>query len=348
MAIIKSKKLQRGDTIAIVSPSWGGPSVFPHIYELGIKALENIGFKIKEFPSARKDADFLDNNPKFRAKDINNAFRDKKVKAIFASIGGNDSVRILPYLDLENIQKNPKIIIGYSDTSILLTYLNQKIGFVTLNGPSIMAGFSQWDLLGEKFQKHIKTILFSNPETYDYKPYNFYCDGYLDWSDKINTGKTKPMSKNSGWNWLQGNSKVQGELFGGCIEVLEFMKSTKFWPNNNFWNGKILFFETSDDKPSPEQVKYILRNYGMQGVFDKISAILVGRARDYSEKEKEKLDNNILKIVKKEFGNENLPIITNMDFGHTDPQWILPLGIKAEIDCHKKKFKLIEKIFKDE
>ena len=65
---IKSKKLQKGDTIAIVSPLWGGPSVFPHIYESGMKVLEKLGFKIKEFPSARKDADFLDNNPKFRAE----------------------------------------------------------------------------------------------------------------------------------------------------------------------------------------------------------------------------------------------------------------------------------------
>ena len=155
------------------------------------------------------------------------------------------------------------------------------------------------------------------------------------------------MSKNKGWDILQGSSKIQGELFGGCIEVLEFMKGTKFWPNDDFWNGKILFLETSEDKPTPEQVKWMLRNYGMQGILNKISALLIGRPRDYSEEEKKSLNENILKIVNTEFKNSSLPIITNMDFGHTDPQWILPLGIKAEIDCHKKEFKLIEKIFED-
>ena len=195
--------------------------------------------------------------------------------------------------------------------------------------------------------KSCKTILFENPETYAYKPYDSYHEGYLDWSDKSNVGKVNPSSENSGWNWLQGNSIVQGELFGGCIEVLEFMKSTKFWPNDDFWNGKILFLETSEDKPSPEQVKWMLRNYGMQGVFDKISALIIGRARDYSDEEKKELDEIVIKIVKTEFKNNTLPIITNMDFGHTDPQWILPLGTKAEIDCHKKEFKLIEKIFND-
>lgn len=344
--IIKPKKLKKGDTIAILSPSWGGPSVFPHIYESGIKTLKKLGFKIKEYPSARKDADFLSNNPEFRAKDINAAFADKEVKAIFASIGGDDSIRILPFLDLEIIKKNPKIILGYSDTTTLNSYLNQ-LGLVTLNGPCVMAGFSQWNSLEKSFQGHIQTILFENPRSYEYKPYKFYSNGYLDWSDKSNIGRIKERIKNSGWQWLQGDSKVQGELFGGCIEVLEFMKSTKFWPDENFWNNKILFLETSEEKPTPQQVMYMLRNYGIQGIFNKISALIIGRPRDYSDKEKEELNRNILKIVKTEFKNENLPIITNMDFGHTDPQWILPLGIKAEIDCHNKTFKLIEKIFED-
>ena len=343
---IKPKKLQKGDTIAIISPSWGGPSVFPHIYESGIKTLENLGLKIKEYPSARKDADYTYTNPEFCAKDINDAFADPEVKAIFTSIGGDDSIRILPYINTEIVKNNPKIFLGYSDTTTMNCYFNQS-GLVTLNGPSIMAGFSQWDSLGKDFQEHIKKILFENPESYTYEEYDEFCQGYLDWGDKNNVGKTKPMIENKGWNWLQGGTKIQGELFGGCIEVFEFMKSTEFWPDKNFWKGKILFFETSEEKPSPEQVKWMLRNYGVQGVFDKISALLIGRPRDYSDKEKKELDKTIVKIVKTEFKNESLPIITNMDFGHTDPQWILPLGIKAEIDCHNKEFKLIEKIFED-
>ncbi len=344
--IIKPKKLKKGDTVAIVSPSWGGPNIFPHIYEAGIKALEDIGLKIKEFPSARKDADYLYKNPEFRAKDINNAFADKEVKAIFASIGGDDSVRILPYLDTEIIKKNPKIIMGYSDNTTLLTYFNQ-LGLVTLNGPTIMGGFAQWQNQDSKFREHIKTILFENPETYVFKPYNFYHNGYLDWSNKNNVGKLNPAIKNSGWNWLQGDSIVQGELFGGNIEVLEFLKGTEFWPNKEYWNNKILFFETSEEKPSPEQVKWMLRNYGMQGVFNKASALLFGRAKEYSSEETKQLNDYVVKIVRDEFGNKTMPIITNMDFGHTDPQWIMPLGIKAEINCEKKEFKLVEKIFED-
>lgn len=344
MKKIKPNKLKKGDTIAIISPSWGGPSVFSHVYESGIEVLKSFGLEIKEYPSARKDANFLYNNPKFRANDINDAFSDPEVKAIIASIGGDDSVRILPFLNLDLIKNNPKIIMGYSDTTTINSYLNLA-GLITLNGPCVMAGFSQWNSLPVDFQNHIKEILFENPENYQYKPFDIYSNGYQDWNDISNVGKINDPIKNSGWNWIQGEGIIQGELFGGCIEVFEMMKNTKFWPADDFWNGKILFLETSEDKPTPNMVKCFLRNYGMQGVFDKISALIIGRPRDYSQEERAQLDEIILKVVKTEFKNEKMPIATNMDFGHTDPQWILPLGIKAEIDCENKTFKLLEKPF---
>ncbi|MFT4310836.1 MAG: LD-carboxypeptidase [Candidatus Woesearchaeota archaeon] len=103
--MIKPKALKKGDTIAIISPSWGGPSVFPHIYQKGIETLKQLGFNIQEYPSATKDADFLYHHPQYRAKDINDACAKPHIKAIFTTIGGNDCIRILPYLDT-NIIKN--------------------------------------------------------------------------------------------------------------------------------------------------------------------------------------------------------------------------------------------------
>ena len=344
MEKIKSRKLKKGDTIAVVSPSWGGPHIFPHVYELGINTLKDLGLKIKEYPSARKDPQFLYHNPQFRADDVNRAFADREVDAIITSIGGDDSVRILPFLDLDIITNNPKIFLGFSDTTTINSYLNQ-VGLVTLNGPAIMAGFAQWNFLPIDYQEQIKEMLFENPSKYEYRPFDVYSNGYVNWNDVTNSGKVGEKIKSGGWNWLQGECVVHGELFGGCIEVLEMMKNTKFWPAQDFWKGKILFFETSEDKPSPDQVKFLLRNYGMQGIFNKIEALIIGRSRGYSDDEKIALDKNILDVIRIECNNERLPIVTNMDFGHTDPQWILPLGIRAEIDCVKKSFKLLEKPF---
>lgn len=337
----RPKKLKQGDAVAIISPSWGGPSIFPHIYQSGLKVLQEWGLKIKEFPTARMDAAFLRANPQVRAKDINDAFADPEVKAIFASVGGDDSVRILPFIDKRIVMNNPKILMGYSDTSTLHIFLNlQRI--VSFYGPSIMAGFSQMESLPEGFKSHVREILFEPKENYEYKPYGKYCDGYPDWANKDNLGKVNPMKSDDGWHWLQGDTKVQGELFGGCIEVLEMVKATDFWPSREFWKGKILFLETSEEKPSIHYIDHVLRNYGMLGIFDQISGFIFSRARDYSDEEKKELEEKIVSIVAREFGKPNVPIVANFDVGHTDPQLVLPLGVKAEIDRISKRFRLIE------
>lgn len=348
MSIIKVPKIKIGDIIAIISPSWGGPSIYPGVYENGIKYIQSLGFKTKEYPSARADVKFLHDNPEVRAEDLNKAFADPNVKAIITTIGGNDCVRLLPYLDKEIAIKNPKFLMGYSDTTILTTFYNFN-GIVTFNGPSVMAGFSQAENLGDQYKFHLKNFILGNLnfKNYIYPKFPFYTEGYPDWNILENIGKTKETKETDDYHWLQGKGSVEGQLFGGCMEVLEFIKGTSFWSPNDFWQKKILFLETSEDKPGINQVKYMLRNYGIQGVFNQISALIFGRARNYSFDEKRLLDEAIIDIVKNEFGNDKLTIVTNMDFGHTDPQIILPLGIKAKLDNSKKEFCLIESPFQN-
>jgi len=156
-------------------------------------------------------------------------------------------------------------------------------------------------------------------------------------------GKTKPLKKTDGWHWLQGAGLVQGNIFGGCIEVLEMMKATCYWPDAEFWKGKIFFLETSEWKPSIHYIDHALRNYGMLGVFDQISALIFSRTRDYSDSEKKELEEKIISVVGGEFNKKDLPIIANFDVGHTDPQLVLPLGVKMAIDCELKKVSLVEK-----
>jgi muramoyltetrapeptide carboxypeptidase LdcA involved in peptidoglycan recycling len=185
-------------------------------------------------------------------------------------------------------------------------------------------------------------LLTENTTGYTYPKFEFYSDGYKDWGNQNNLGQVNTPQVSDNWRVLQGTAKVEGELFGGCIEVLEFMKSTEFWPNSEFWNGKILFFETSEEKPTPDVVKRMLRNYGSQGIFSKVNGLLFGRARSYSEAEKKDLDSAIISVVKDEFENSELPIISNMNFGHTDPQFILPLGVKAELNPKESSLVLLE------
>ncbi len=337
----RSKKLEQGDSVAVISPSWGGPSVFPHVYENGLAILREWGLVVKEFPTARMDAGFLRAHPEVRAKDVNDAFADPDVKAIFTSIGGDDSVRILPFLDKDLVANNPKILVGYSDTTTLHVFLNLA-GNVSVYSPSIMSGFSQMKALPDAFGAHVRKMLFDPKERLEYRPYEAYCEGYPNWSDSSTVGMVNAMKPNDGWHWIQGSGMARGELFGGCLEVLDMMKGTDFWPTREFWNGKILFLETSEQRPTVTHVGDVLRNYGMLGVFDQIVGLIFSRARDFSDEEKELLEKKILSVVAGEFGRADLRIVANFDVGHTDPQLVVPLGVSAEIDCEQKTVALVE------
>jgi muramoyltetrapeptide carboxypeptidase LdcA involved in peptidoglycan recycling len=343
MKTVKPKKLSKGDTVGVVSLSWGGPSVYPKVYKKGIEYIQDVlGLKVKEYPTALADADYLYHHPEVRATDLNNAFADNEVKAIFSTIGGDDSLRLLPYLDPQIALENPKILMGFSDTTISNVFYNCH-GLVTFNGPSVMAGLAQANNLGQDYQKHIRDMLFGENllKGYKYPKFSKFADGYADWKNLENSNKIKGWQNTTGTRWVQGG-ETTGTLFGGCVEVLEFLKGTKYWPGNDFWEGKILFLETSEDKPTITQLKYFLRNYGLMGVYDKVSAVIFGRARDYSEEEKKELDEMIEKVICEEFGNKKITIVTNMDFGHTDPQIILPLGIEAKLDSDQNTLSLLE------
>ncbi len=334
-------RLKEGDTVGIITPSWGGPHAFPRVYDLGIKNLEEVfDLRVKEFRTTRAHNRYLRAHPQARANDVNEAFSDPEIKAIIASVGGSDSIRILPYLDLDAIRSHPKIIMGFSDTTTILTWLNQQ-NLVTFYGPSVMAGFSQIRNLPLRETEHIREVLFSGKQV-DYFAFRSWSEGYPEWKDDENLGKLNPSQAGRGWRWLQGEKKVVGRLFGGCFEVLEMMKGTRFWPGEGFWKGKILFLETSENVPGIEQVLCGLRSYGMLGALSSISALLIARMRGYPKPDKRKLERAVLHVVAEEFSRSDLPIIANMDFGHTDPQLILPLGGKVEVGPSERKISLIE------
>lgn len=330
--------LKPGDCIAVVTPSWAGPNAFPDIYELGLKNIsELLELKIVEMESARFDSETLSKHPEIRAGDIHMAFADPNIKGIIASIGGEDSIRILPFLDLKSILSRPKLFMGYSDTTTLLSWLSLN-GLPTFHGPSVMAGWAQIRQFGPDYLNHVKEILFARaPAPYAYRPFSVWSEGYPNWGDRKTLGHVTRLSPNSdSWHWLQGSGIAEGSLWGGSMEVLEMMKGTRFWPAPNFWTGKILLLETSEMVPDVDFVRFWLRNYGIQDVFSEISAILVGRARGYTPEQKLELDATLRSVVADEFGQKALPIVTNMDFGHTDPQLILPLGAPYRIDCTAK------------
>jgi muramoyltetrapeptide carboxypeptidase LdcA involved in peptidoglycan recycling len=342
--MIKPQKLRPGDTVATVSLSWGGPGAMPHRYEAGKKQLqEEFGLNIVEMPHTLSEPDWLHRNPQARADDLMTAFSDTTIAGIFSTIGGNDSIRLLPYLDLEVIRSNPKVFIGYSDTTIahLACF---KAGLVTFYGPSIMAGFAEnMGMFPYMIESVRKTLFHAGPIGIIASNTNGWTAEMLDWANPANQIQKRKIRPSTGWRFLQGQGVQRGHLIGGCFEVLDWLRGTDFWPEADAWQDAILFLETSEEAPSPEVVKYGLRTYAAFGILQKLSGILFGRPGGQISQEKhEEYDKALLQVVAEETGMDDLPIIAGMDFGHTDPMFVLPYGIQAEIDCDAQQFAIIE------
>lgn len=288
-AAVRPRRLTPGDTVAVLSPSWGGPAVFPHVFERGLAELRSWGLEIRELPTTRATPERLAADPRARADDVNAAFRDPSIRAIFTSIGGDDSIRLLPHLDGPTIAANPKILMGYSDTTTLLAAV-RRLGSVTFHGPSVMAGISQMGSLPDAYRAHVRQMLFEPAAGHEYVPYGGFVEGYPDWRDPAQVGLANAIQPDDGWHVVQGGGAVRGELFGGCLEVLDWLRGTSAWPADGDWTGRLLFTEPSEEIPTATQVTRMLRSFGVLGIFDRIAGILVGRARDHTPGQKAALE----------------------------------------------------------
>ncbi|KAA0965695.1 LD-carboxypeptidase [Sporosarcina sp. ANT_H38] len=338
--LIKPNKLQPGDKIATVSPSWGGAGDLElrWRYDQGVKRVESIfGLEVVPMPNSLKGSNYLYDNPEARAEDLMTAFKDKEIKGIFANIGGEDSIRLLPYIDFDIIRKNPKIFMGYSDVTITHLFCH-KAGISSFYGPAILTDFAENVEMNSYTVEMLKRILFSDEVIGEIKSAKSWTSERLEWH-KRNMNRRRTMQKNGGYEVLQGKGVIQGKLIGGCIEVLEFAKGTEIWPKQKYWKDCIIFFETSEEKPEPNQIKYWLRNYAAQGILQMANGIIFGKPQDekYYESYKE-----VIRQVMKEYGLERLPILYNLNFGHTEPKFVLPYGSMAEINCDKGTFSILE------
>lgn len=346
--MIKPAKLNKGDTVATVSLSWGGASELPHRYQAGKRQFQDtFGVNVIEMHNTLKPAKWLQENPQARADDLHEALTNPNVKAIISNIGGSDSIRLLPYIDFDLIQKNPKIFLGFSDSTIT-HFMFYKAGVTSFYGTSLLVGFSENGGMHDYVIEDIKRTLFSSKPVGQIQPSTAWTSEWLEWENPELATKKRMMTQSRGWRWLNGQSKQQGkavgkvtgELLGGCIEVLEFMKDTALWVQPADWQGKILFIETSEDQPSPTFFRYWLRNYVASGIIGRIRGIIVGRPED--NKFWREYDEVLLDVICNEAGLSHLPIITGMDFGHSSPTFTLPLGVKAQIDCDNQTFSIIE------
>lgn len=342
--MVKPPRLHPGDRVAAISLSWGGPAAIPHRYEAGKAQLQSeFGIEVVETPHALRDDTWLQRNPQARAHDLMEALADPSIQGVISTIGGDDSIRLLPYIDLEVIRAHPKVFLGYSDTTVTHMACFQA-GLVSFYGPAIMAGFGENGGMFPYMVDAVRRTLFSAEPIGTVEPNRAgWTVEHLEWADPANQSRRRKLEPSEGWRYLQGTGKRRGHLVGGCLEVLDWLRGTDVWPEPERWQDAILFLETSEGAPPPTAVLRFLRTLAAMGVLRRLSGILFGRPGGPVPPERfAEYDAALLDIVAAEEGLTDLPIVTRMDFGHTDPMMVVPYGVEAEIDCAAERFAIVE------
>ena len=339
----KPKRLQRGDKVAFVSLSRGmlGHPRFIHRYETAKLRLErDYGLEVIPMPHALADGDFLYCHPEARAKDLMDAFRDPSIRAVFCAIGGDDTIRLLPYIDFDVLRDNPKIFTGYSDSTVN-HFMMHKAGLVSYYGLAVMTTLSEYVAVNEYTRTSMEQILF-DPRPSLAIPCSSFCSYETDkvWWNEANRNTPTPRFPNTGYEILQGSGTAEGELLGGCMDVFLQLFGTSLWPSPEEWRGKLLLLETSEWDMDPLLFTWILRNLAAQGLFRVLSGILVGKPA-YREKE-DAYKAALLQVIGKEAGCPDLPILWNVNAGHAYPTGVFPLGLRYRIDCEARQLRLLE------
>ncbi len=291
----KPKQLQPGDTVGIVSPSFGAAGLFPHRLELGVRQLEALGFHVRTAPNACNVRGYVSDTPERRAADIHAMFLDPEVKAIIAAIGGDHSNQLLPLLDFDLIAAHPKIFCGYSDNTVLHLAFHTAADLVTFYGPSLITEFAEYPHMHAYTERYFCKAVCQAQPVGQVLPAEEWTEEFQDWEQKHDLERPREMLPSPGWTWLKPGL-AEGPLLGGCIESLQHLRGTRFWPD---WQGAIFFFETSEEKPTPEDVDGILMDYENMGVFDQIAGMLVGRPLGYTAAEKRRLNEVVLERTHK-------------------------------------------------
>lgn len=339
----KPKRLYPGDKVAIVSLSRGmlGEEKFIHKYYLAKERLENdYGLQVIAMPNALEGIDYLYRHPEARAQDLMDAFRDPEVKAVFNAIGGDDTIRLLPYIDFSVLRSNPKIFTGFSDTTTN-HFMMYKAGLVSYYGLSVMGDIAEYVEMNEYTRAAMENTLFHPTAPLGIPCSGFYSDDTAKiWWKEENMQLRRPRFPNTGYALLQGSGKVSGPLLGGCIDVFPEIVGTAVWPGLDEWRGKLLLLETSEDDPGPVVLSWYLRNLAAQGIFDVIHGIIVGKPA--MPDKYEAYQDIYRQVVGFEAKRPDLPILYNVNVGHAYPIGLFGIGLEYEIDCQKKTLTLLE------
>ncbi len=310
------RKLRPGDGVRVITParSLAMHWISEELKQIAIKRFAELGLNLSFADHVMEIDEFNSSSVESRLSDLHDAFKDKSVQLIISVIGGFNSNQLLQYLDYNLIKKNPKILCGYSDISALTNTIYAKTGLVTYSGPHFFSFGAKkgFDYTLEYFKK----CLFSS-EPFEINPSN-------EWSDDrwANDQVNRNFVKNDGF-WILNEGEAKGKIIGGNQCTFNLLQGTEFIPDIR---NTILFLE-DDQEAHVSTIDRDLQSIIHQKGFEKVQGIVFGRFQPATKMTKDLL----MKIVKSKKELIGIPIIGNVDFGHTNPMITFPIGGEAEL-----------------
>lgn len=266
----KPPRLHRGDKVATVSLSWGAAGS-PDIrwrYELGKRRMETLfGLQVVEMPHTLAPERYVSEHPEKRAEDLMAAFADDSIRAIFGVIGGNDSIRMLPYLDFELIRSHPKILTGYSDGTVS-DFICMKAGLRSFYGAHVLNDFGEPGQMPLYTVRQVETLLFSGQTVGRVDACNMTSEHGPAWSERLQPQR-RCYVPDTGYAPLQGGV-ARGTLIGGCFEVFPDFYQNVLLPPREAFQGSILFYEVCGC-PDGETYAARMKKMAEHGFFDGIA-----------------------------------------------------------------------------
>jgi muramoyltetrapeptide carboxypeptidase len=332
--MIIPNKLQIWDTIWIISPSAWLCSIFPHRVNAWVKMLEKIWFKVKFAKNSKENLGYVSTTIQERVDDIHEMFLDKDVNAIICSIWWNHSNQLLKYIDYEIIKNNPKIFIWYSDITVLHYAFLSQADLQTFYWPCLIPEFWEFPEMLDYSRKYFLEAVF---KIWNIKieKINYYTDELLNWITKEDLTRKRDLKEIDWFKWLRWWI-VEWEIIWWCIPSINHLIWTDYWIDVK---DKIFFIDIPEWHEiwkwlSIADLDAYLTDLDNLEVFSKIKWLLVSVPYWYSQKERQELENLIIRFV----WNKNYVVWLNFPIWHTDPMITIPLLSKVSINSNKDKF----------
>ena len=311
--LVRPRRLEPGMTVGLIAPAGASNNRQQVLHAIDV--LKSLGYKVKESKHLYRRTQYLAGTDLERAEDINWAFADPAVDAVFTLHGGYGTMRTLPYLDYEMIRANPKVIIGYSDITGLLLALYARSGLVCFHGPCATSTFSEYTLAEYKkvVREPLAPVEIGSPPAVDYP------EGQAERANRIMTFSP---------------GKARGRLVGGNLSLVSPLVGTPYMPD---YEGAILFLE--DVNEAFYRLDRLLTHLLLAGILGQVSGIVMGKFTKIPE---EGNSFNLEEIIEQLLVPLGIPVVRGLMIGHVHDKTTVPLGTMAELDADAGTLTLLE------